>query len=78
MHTFLVNRAPEEVTNNSFKLNGRTVTFEGSLEYELEEIKCDWPEVADIHVGWETDVMRRVILTSKEPTKGKKYVLTIK
>lgn len=76
--TFLVNRTPEEVTNNSFKLNGRTVTFEGSLEYKLEEIKCDWPEVADIHVGWETDVMRRVILTSKEPTKGQKYVLTIK
>ena len=76
--TFLVTRAPENVTENSFTLQGRTVTFDPSLEYKLEEITCDWPEVATIHKGWETDVMRRIILTSKEPTKGKKYVITVK
>ena len=76
--TFLVNRAPENVTENSFTLHGRTVTFDPSLEYKVEEIICDWPEVAGIHVGWETDVMRRVILTAKAPIKAKKYIMTIK
>jgi hypothetical protein len=44
----------------------------------VEELTCDWPEVNGIHVSWETDVMRRIILKSKEHTKGKKYVLTVK
>ena len=78
MFTYLVNRAPEDVTENSFKLHGRTITFDPSLEYKVEEIDSSWPEVAGIHISWETDVMRRVILTSKTPTKGKKYVMTVK
>ena len=76
--TFLTVKAPENVTENSFTLQGKTVTFDPSLEMTVEELTCDWPEVNTIHVGWETDVMRRIILKSKEPTKGKKYVLTVK
>ena len=76
--TFLVNQAPDNVTENSFTLHGRTVTYDPSLEMTVEELTCDWPEVNGIHVSWETDVMRRIILKSKEPTKGKKYVLTVK
>lgn len=76
--TFLVNQAPDNVTENTFTLHGRTVTFDPSLEMTVEELTCDWPEVNGIHVSWETDVMRRIILKSKEPTKGKKYVLTVK
>ena len=78
MFSYLVNRAPENVTENSFTMYGRTITFDPSLEYKVEELHCDWPEVNGIHVSWETDVMRRVTLTSKEPTKGKTYVMTIK
>ena len=49
-----------------------------SLEYKIEELDKTWPEVAGIHVSWETDVLRRITLTTKAPTKGKKYVMTIK
>lgn len=78
MFSFLVTKAPESVEENSFVLQGRTVTFDPSLEYKIEELTCDWPEVVGIPGGWETDVMRRITLTTKTPTKGKKYVLTVK
>ena len=76
--TFLVTKSPENVTENSFTLQGRTVTFDPSLEMTVEELTCDWPEVNSIHNNWDTDVMRRIILKTKEPTNGKKYVLTVK
>jgi hypothetical protein len=78
MFTYLVNKAPEEVGEGYFVLYGRKVTFDPSLEYKLEEIDSSWPEVAGIHRSWETDVMRRIMLTSKEPVKAKKYVMSIK
>ena len=76
--TFLTVKAPEKIEGNSFTLQSRTVTFDPSLEMTVEDITCDWPEVAGIPSNWGTDVMRRIILKSKEPTKGKKYVLTVK
>ena len=78
MFSYLVNKAPEEVGDDYFVLYGRKVTFDPSLEYKLEEIDSSWPEVAGIHRSWETDVMRRITLTSKAPVKAKKYVMTIK
>jgi hypothetical protein len=78
MFSYLVNKAPEEVGDDYFVLYGRKVTFDPSLEYKLEELDSSWPEVAGIHRSWETDVMRRITLTSKAPVKAKKYVMTIK
>ncbi|MBE6609943.1 MAG: hypothetical protein E7634_04685 [Ruminococcaceae bacterium] len=78
MFSYLVNKAPEEVGEDHFVLYGRKVSFDPSLEYKLEEIDSSWPEVAGIHRSWETDVMRRITLTSKAPVKAKKYVMTIK
>ena len=75
---FLVNKAPEEVKEGSFTLYGRTVSFDPSLEYSIEELTCDWPEVNGIHKSWETDVMRRITLTTKAPFKSNKFVLTVK
>ena len=75
---YLVNKAPEAVTEDSFTLYGRTVSFDPSLEYKIEELICDWPEVNGIHKSWETDVMRRIILTTKAPFKSHKFVMTIK
>lgn len=75
--TFLVTKAPERVTENSFTIYGRTVSFDQSLEYKSEELTCDWQEVSNIHTNWDTDVMRRIVLTSKTPTKGKRYIITI-
>ena len=75
--TFLVTQVPESVTENCFTLCGRTVTFDSSLEYNLEELTCDWQEVSNIPSNWETDVMRRIVLTSKDRTKGKRYIITV-
>ena len=78
MFSYLVNRAPEQVGENCFTLYGRTVSFDPSLEYNIEEIDSSQPETCGMHVTWETDVLRRITLTTKAPTKGKKYVMTIK
>ena len=78
MFSYLVNKVPEEVTESTFTLYGRTVSFDPSLEYKIEELDSSWPEVAGIHKSWETDVMRRITLVSKQPVKSKKYVMTIK
>ena len=78
MFSYLVNKAPEEVGDDYFVLYGRKVSFDPSLGYKIEELDKTWPEVAGIHVSWETDVMRRITLTSKAPVKAKKYVMTIK
>lgn len=76
--TFLVTQAPESVTENGFTLSGRTVSFDPSLEYRLEELTCDWQEVSNIPSNWDTDVMRRIVLSSKEKTKSKKYIITVR
>ena len=75
--TYLTNREPEEVTESSFKLYGRTITFDPSLEYAVEKIDVSQPETVGMDVCWETDALRRVTLKSKKPTKGKKYIMTI-
>ena len=76
--TYLVNREPEEVTESSFKLYGRTITFDSSLEYKVEIVDNSQPETFGMQVSWETDAIRRISLTSKQPTMGKKYVMTVK
>ncbi len=75
---FLVNVVPDNVTDSTFEINGKTVTFDPSLEYALEAIDCSWPEVAKIPRGWDTDTMYRITLSNKAPIKEKTYVLTVK
>ncbi len=75
---FLVNVVPENVTDSTFEINGKTVTFDPSLEYALEAIDCSWPEVSGIPAGWDAEVLYRVMLTNKAPVKEKTYTLTVK
>ena len=78
MFSFLVNKAPEAVTDTTFTLYGRTVTFDPSLEYKIEELDCTDEEVARLPSTWETDAMRRITLTAKAPVKTKKFVITVR
>ena len=74
---YLINKVPEEVGKDYFIMNGRRVCFDSALEYAIEELDKSEPEVAEIHTNWDTDVMRRITLTAKEPIKSKKFVMTI-
>ena len=78
MFSYLVRVKPEQVTDSSFVIEGRTISFDPDLEYAIEELDKTWPEVAGIPKGWETEVLCRITLTDKNPVKAKKYVMTIK
>ena len=75
---FICNVLPENVTENSFDIHGRTVTFDSSLEYVVEALDCSWPEVERIPRVWDCETMYRIMLKNKAPFKSKKFVLTVK
>lgn len=75
---YLVTKEPEEVGEGYFILNGRRVEFDTSLGYAIEELDKSAPEVEGIPKNWDTDVMRRITLTSSAQVKTKKYVMTVK
>ena len=76
--SFITVKEPECVTESSFVLQGRTVSFDPSLEYSVELLDASEPEVQSIPQRWDTDAIRRVILKSSAPVRSKKYVLTVK
>jgi len=78
MLSYIVRVVPDNVTDSSFEIEGRTITFDPSLEYAIEELDKTEPDVASIPAGWDTDFIRRITLTSKQPVKAKRYVMTIK
>lgn len=75
--SYITRVMPESVSESSFIIEGRTVSFDASLSYACEELDKTYPEVATIPAGWDTDVLYRITLTSKSPIKDKKYVLTV-
>ncbi len=78
MFSYICNMKPENVTENSFEIHGRTVTFDPSLEYGVEAIDCTWPEVERIPRVWDCEEIYRVTLKNKAPFKSKTFVLTVK
>lgn len=76
--SFITRVIPESVTDSSFVIEGREVTFDPSLVYYIEQLDKTEPEVATIPSGWDTEVLYRITLTSKTPVKDKTYVLTVK
>ena len=54
------------------------MTFDKSLKYEVEALDKTWPETEGLPRNWDTEQLYRVKLTSKEPVKDKKYILTVK
>ena len=78
MFSYILVKEPENVTETSFEIFGRTVTFDKSLKYEVEALDKTWPETEGLPKNWDTEQLYRVKLTSKEPVKDKKYILTVK
>ena len=76
--SFITRVIPESVTESSFVIEGRTVSFDRSLAYAIEELSKAEPEVATIPSGWDAEVLYRITLTSGTPIKDKTYVLTVK
>jgi hypothetical protein len=69
---------PEILSQNSFAIDGRTVTYDPDLDYAVEPVDCTWPEVETIPAGWDTDTLYRITLTSRSPIKAKHYTLTVR
>ena len=78
MFSYLCNVIPSNVTESTFEIHGRTVSFDPSLEYKVEALDKTWPEVEGIPTAWNTEYIYRVTLTSKERFTSKKFVLTVK
>lgn len=76
--SYICNLEPTNVTENSFEIRGRTITFDPSLSYNVEALDKTWPEVANIPAQWDAEVLYRVTLKNKAPFRSKKFVLTVK
>jgi hypothetical protein len=68
---------PESVGDGQFVINGRTVCFDPSLTYSIEEVPCDTPETDNVPKKWKVEKIYRIRLTSAAATKGD-YTLTIR
>lgn len=77
MFSYICDQNPINVTKNSFDINGRTITFDKSLTYKVEELDKTWPEVERIPNSWDVDVLYRVTLHSDKFT-SKEFVMTVK
>jgi len=75
---YLCVEEPSDVTEDSFVLSGRRITFDASLEFKYETVDCSWVETAKIPTNWGVESIYRITLTSKDKIKEKKYVLTVK
>lgn len=78
MFSYITRVQPTEVGEGYFVIEERKVNFDTSLTYAIEELDKTAPEVAGIPAGWDTEVLYRITLKSKEPVKDKTYVLTVK
>ena len=74
---FICNELPENVTDTSFDIHGRTVTFSDALTYAVEPLDKTWPEVETIPRGWDCDVLYRVTLSAKDKFKNGEFRLTV-
>ncbi len=78
MFSYILVKEPENVTDTSFEIFGRMVTFDKSLKYSVEALDKTWPETKGLPRNWDTEQLYRVTLTSKEPVREKKYILTVR
>ena len=68
---------PESVGNGQFVINGRTVSFDPSLTYSIEEVPCDTPETDNVPKKWKVEKIYRITLAVPTSSTGN-YTLTIK
>lgn len=77
MFSFITVQKPECVMTDSFTIGGRTLRFDPSLEYKLEQLDCTIEEAAPIPTYWGVDALYRITLTTKEKVTKKTFVTTI-
>jgi len=78
MFSFICTMKPQDITSNSFVLQGRTITFDESLELSWEELDKSWPETELIPVYWDVEVLYRITLKNREQVLQKTYRLEVK
>ena len=78
MFSLITTQVPENVTEDSFMLQGRRVSFDPDLSYKLETLDFSVPEAEPIPRFWNVDMLYRVTLTGKEKIKEKDYILKVK
>ena len=75
--SFLTLGNPESVGEGQFVYLGRTVGYDPSLEYSIEEVVCDTPETVNVPKKWGVEKLYLIKLTTPEADKGD-YTLTIR
>ena len=75
---FLTTVDPSSVSDGSFVINGKAVTYDPALRMTFEQLEKDAPETRAIPERWGTDAIRRITLSGKVPAEGKKFILTVK
>lgn len=75
---FLVRVKPQIVTENTFVIEGRTVSFDDRLDYSIEALDNTEPEVAGIPNAWNCECLYRIRLSSNEPFTKASFILKIK
>lgn len=76
--SYICNMLPQNVTDTSFEIHGRTVSFSDKLAYKVETLDKTWPEVAGIPRGWDCEELYRVTLSTKSEFKDETFVLTVR
>ena len=75
--TFMTLAEPESVGEGSFVYLGRTVSYDPSLEYSIEQVACDTPETDNVPKKWKAEKIFRIKLTTPVKDSGD-YTLTIR
>ena len=75
--SFMTIGEPESVGDGEFIYMGRTVSYDPSLEYSIEEVPCDTPETENVPKKWQAEKIYRIKLTTPVSDSGD-YTLTVK
>lgn len=74
--SFMTIVEPEFLGGGKFIIRNRTVQFDPSLEYSIEEVACDTPETSNVPKKWRTEKIYRIRLTTPVTDSGD-YTLTV-
>ena len=75
---YLVRVKPEKIDADSFMIEGRRVSFDDRLEFSIEALDNQEPEVMGIPKAWECESLYRIRLSSKEKFQKAEFVLKVK
>lgn len=64
---------PENITDNSFCIEGRKISYCESLGFKVEEIVCNETETKRLPKSWDTDKLWRIILSADNLIGNRNY-----